>query len=315
MSISLSVLTQVLVMLLLISVGFFCFKRGVLTETTASQLSVVLLYIVTPAVILTAFKVEYNAAKAKGLLLSFAFAVLVHLAGVLCASLFFRKQKESKVYMIERFACIYGNASFMGLPIVSSVLPENGAFYSSVFIAVLNIFIWTQGINIFSGGINIKSFLRSLKSAPVLSVLVGLLVFFFSLKLPVVITSGLGYVAALNTPLAMLILGIYIAKTNILTAFKEIKIYKIAFVRLLFIPLIMIAFFAIFANNKDIADIVTVSLISSACPTAITTVLFATKFKIVPEYAAKIISVTTVLSIITIPMVMLIYEAIFKLIQ
>ena len=93
------------------------------------------------------------------------------------------------------------------------------------------------------------------------------------------------------------------------------EIYKIAFVRLLFIPLIMIAFFAIFANNKDIADIVTVSLISSACPTAITTVLFATKFKIVPEYAAKIISVTTVLSIITIPMVMLIYEAIFKLIQ
>lgn len=307
MGISINVLSQVTIMFLLIAVGFFCYKKVMVNEETAAQMSEILLFVVTPAVIIRAFQIDFKPQLAKGLVLSLALAIVSQLFGVIVSTLFI-KTKNNKNYTVERFACVYGNSGFMGIPLIASVLPGNGVFYASAFIAVFNIFMWTHGITIMSGQFSAKDLLKVLKSPPIIGIFIGLFLFFFSIRLPVVVGSAVGFVADLNTPLAMIIIGIYVAKSNILNAFKNARIYLISFLRLIIVPMIMIIIFMFFRVNDITKTIIIANVIASACPTAASTLLIATKYKAGPEYASKIITATTLFSIITIPLIMFMLE-------
>ncbi len=308
MNITLTVLSQVTIMFLLIGVGLYCYRKEILNEETAGQLSEILLMIITPAVIIRAFQIEFNPSLAKGLVVSCVLAVLSHLTGILISVLLVRKQKGKKEYKVERFACVYGNASFMGIPLIASVLPENGVFFASAYIAVFNIFIWTHGVTLISGKFSPKELLKVLKSPPIIGVFLGLIMFFASFRLPHVIGSSISFIADLNTPLAMLVTGIYIAKSKLLTAFTDLKIYKVALSRLLFIPAIMILLLMFVSVTTDLKPVFIANILASACPTAATTLLIATKFRAGPEHASRIIAATTVFSVITIPLIMLMMD-------
>lgn len=308
MGVTTTVLSQVVIMFLLLSVGFFCYKKKIINEETSAQMSEVLLMIVTPAVIIKAFQMEFKMELVKGLLISFLFAIISHIVGIVISHLIIRKQPNGKEYCVERFACVYGNSGFMGIPLIAAVLPDKGVFFASIFIAVFNIFMWTHGITLMTGKFTTKDFLKLLKSPPIISVIVGILIFILQIKLPFVISTSIGYIADLNTPLAMIITGIYIAKSNLLSAFTDKKIYKVAFVRLLFIPFIMIVIYMFINVTDSLKTIIIANLISTSCPTAASTLLLATKFRANPEHASKIVAASTAFSIITIPIVMFIME-------
>lgn len=308
MSIPQIALSQVIIMFLLIGVGFVCYKIKMINEETAGQLSEILLMIVTPAVIIQAFQIEFKPSLAKGLLLSLSLAIVSHIVGIIVSTVLIRKKPEGKEYCVERFACVYGNAGFMGIPLIAAVLPDNGVFFASAFIAVFNIFIWTHGVTLMSGEFKAKDLLKILKSPPIIGVCLGLVFFFCSIKLPAVVGSAVGFIADLNTPLAMIVTGIYIAKSNLLTAFTDLKIYRVALIRLLIIPVIMVGIFTLFKITPERETILIANLLASACPTAATTLLIATKFRAGPEHASKIIAATTVFSVATIPLIMFLFN-------
>lgn len=310
MEISNTVLAQVGIMFLLIAVGFFCYKKGMINEDTGVHMSEILLMIVTPAVLIKAFQIEFNKSLLSGLLLSFGLAVLSHIVSVLVSIIIVRKDKSSKNYAIERFACVYGNAGFMGIPLISAVFPENGVFYASAFLAVFNIFMWTHGVTLMSKKKSPKELLKVFKSPPIIGIAIGLILFVFSIKLPPVLYSTVSYISDLNTPLAMIVTGIYIAKTNLLTAFTDIKIYKVAFARLLLIPLIMVGLFTFIKFNDATRTVAIATMVATACPSAASTLLLAAKFRLSPEHGSKIIAATTVFSIITMPLVMFILDSV-----
>ncbi len=308
MGISLIVLSQVIIMFLLIGVGFFCYKIKMINEKSASQLSDILLLIVTPALIINAFQIKFKAELLKGLLISLSLAILSIFIGIIISIITIRKKPDNNDYKAERMACVYSNSGFMGIPLIQAVLPGNGVFFASIYIAIFNVFVWTHGVTVMKGSFTKKDIKKVVLSAPIISVIIGILLFVLQIKLPDVIGSTIGYIADLNTPLAMIITGIYIAKSNLLTAFTDKKIYKVVIIRLLLIPLIMVSFFMFFNITEEFRTIMIANLIATACPTAAVTLLFATKFKSNPEYASKIIAVTTLFSIITIPLIMLIMD-------
>ena len=106
----------------------------------------------------------------------------------------------------------------------------------------------------------------------------------------------------------MIVTGIYIARSNLLSAFIDKKIYIVSFVRLIFIPLILIVFFMFVNTSGSNKTIIMANILASACPTAATTLLVATKYRVGPEHASKIIAATTVFSIITLPLMMFILD-------
>ena len=305
MDLTLTVLIQVCIMLILIAVGFLTYKAKLMNETGQKQLSNLLLYIVMPAVIINAYRKEFQADLLSGLLWSFALAFVSHFIAIAVAHLLFRKKEGDRQNAINRFAGIYSNCAFMAIPLIQSLLGDTGVFYASAYTTVFNLLSWTHGVFLMSGSATRKDVKKAMLSPVIISVVIGLILFFGKIPLPQLISAPIEYLAALNTPLAMIVAGLAIAQTNILSAFSDLKIYAVTAVRNLLIPQIMLVILRLLPLDNTL---LLCNLIETACPTAAICIMFATKYDLDAAHASKIMAMTTVLSIITIPLMVFLFQ-------
>ena len=176
---ALNVFIQVAVMFIIMSIGILCYKKKMISENTGAELSKFLLMIVNPCVILHAFQIEYKPELANGLLISALLAVVSNTLGVIIATLFIRKNPERKEYIVERFAIVFSNCGFMGIPLIQAVVGDIGVFYASTYVAVFNLFTWTYGVSIMKGKMSLNDIIKVLTSAPIISIVVGIFIFLF----------------------------------------------------------------------------------------------------------------------------------------
>lgn len=306
MELSFTVLNQVLVMFILIIIGYIAFKLKLVDITGNRQMTNILLYIIAPLVIIDAYQMKYNQTLATNLLIAFGLGVVSHLIAIGISYLFVRKKGNEANAPIERFAIIYSNCGFMALPLVSALFGAEGVFYASAYMTIFNLLSWTHGYIMMSGKAD-KSTLKSAFLSPViLSVGVGLLLFFLKIPLPDVVKTSVSYMASLNTPLAMLVTGINLAQTDIFSAFKQLRCYYVMFLSCLLVPITAICVYLFLPLPQNI---VLVNLVSTACPCAVTTILFSTKFGRDSAYASKILTLSNITSIVTIPLIVFLYQA------
>lgn len=280
-----------------------------ISENTGAELSKFLLMIVNPCVILHAFQIEYKPELLNGLVISAILAVVSNTLGVIIATLFIRKNPERKEYIVERFAIVFSNCGFMGIPLIQAVVGDIGVFYASTYVAVFNLFTWTYGVSIMKGKMSLKDIIKVLTSAPIISIVVGILIFIFSVKLPLVIAKPIEFISSLNTPLAMIVTGIYLARTDIKSALKNIRIFAVSALRLIVVPAVMlIVFIFIGAENEIFTSLLIANMIATACPTASSTLMMSRMFERNAEYASMIITVSTLFSILTIPVIMMAFD-------
>lgn len=306
---ALNVFIQVAVMFIIMSIGILCYKKKMISENTGAELSKFLLMIVNPCVILHAFQIEYKPELLNGLVISAILAVVSNTLGVIIATLFIRKNPERKEYIVERFAIVFSNCGFMGIPLIQAVVGDIGVFYASTYVAVFNLFTWTYGVSIMKGKMNLKDIIKVLTSAPIISIVVGIAIFIFSVKLPLVIAKPIEFISSLNTPLAMIVTGIYLARTDIKSALKNIRIFAVSALRLIVVPAVMlIVFIFIGAENEIFTSLLIANMIATACPTASSTLMMSRMFERNAEYASMIITVSTLFSILTIPVIMMAFD-------
>lgn len=295
------VANQVLIMFLLMGVGVLTEKLRMIRYAAASQINNFLLMIVMPCVILNAYQIEFKVELLEGLLLAFLLALFSHAIGIMVSMLLARRKPDAK-YRIERFAMVYSNCSFMAIPLLQAVVGSEGVFYGSAYIAVFNLFMWTHGVFLMSGERSMQAVRKALLNPGVISVAAGLVLFFTPFRFPYVVGQVTGYIASLNTPLAMLLTGIFISRSGIKTAFSDKTVYFISAVRLLLIPLLVLG--VIWA--LPVASTVrTACIISAACPCAASCSMFALRYKQDVSYSSKMITVSTLLSVLTLPLLIL----------
>ena len=288
---------QVGILYILVAVGFICDKVGLFKEKTARLSNDLLFYIITPAVIVTAFmSMDNTPENYKKLLLAFVFAAAIQIVGALIALPFFRDKAKSD-NCIYKFASNYGNVGYMALPLANAVLGAEGVFYCSVVVMVFNISSFTHGIMVMTGE---KTFnLKKLILNPgTIAVLLGLPLFIFGVRLPEIIDTPLDYLASLNTPLAMIFFGTYLANTDLKTMFSDKRIYLTAFLKLIVLPLCMLGLFKIFGIT---GVLVPALILSSSAPSANNTVMFAAKYDKDAPCASKVVAMVSFISIITMP--------------
>ncbi len=288
---------QVGILYILVAVGFICDKTGLFKEKTARLSNDLLFYIITPAVIVNAFmSMDNTAENYKKLLLAFVFAVVLQLVGALIAMPFFRdKTKEDSC--IYKFASNYGNVGYMALPLANAVLGAEGVFYCSVVVMVFNVFSFTHGIKIMTGGKNFEP--KKLFFNPgTIAVLIGLPLFIFGVRLPEIIQTPIDYMASLNTPLAMVFFGTYLANTDLKTMFNDKRIYLTALLKLIVLPLCMLGIFKVFGIT---GVLVPALILSSSAPSANNTVMFAAKYDKDAPCASKVVAIVSFISIVTMP--------------
>lgn len=289
---------QIIKMLLLLLLGIFCYRKKLIDQPGSKMLANLLLMIVNPALAISSLQVDYDPALVSGLLLSYALAILTHFVMIALSTLII-KSKGNEEFAIERFAAIYANCGFMGIPLVQSVLGNEGVLYVTAYMTVFNIFTWTHGLGIMTGNFSFKEVKKGLLSPMVIACLVGLVLFFLKIRLPDVIGDTLTYISQMNTPLAMLIAGVSVAQTNIPAMLKNKKIYFISAFKLLFMPAVVLLILIPLHLPFTVACTI---LIASACPSAATGTAFALRCHKNYKYYSELYAFTTLLSLVTIPL-------------
>ena len=289
---------QVFILYVIVAAGFTADKLRVFTEKTARASNDLLFYIVTPCVIINSFlTTTFSKATASGFAVAIVCSAIAHTAGIFLAAPLFNKKDNSAVF---KFACVYGNLGYMALPLANAVLGETGVFYCSGGVIVFNTLAFTHGIWLMNKGQkDVKFKLKSLILNPgVISVAIGLPLFLFSVKLPSVIQQPISFIAGMNTPLAMLFFGTYLANTDLKTMFKVKEQYLIMLIRLIAVPVIIMGVCKILSLNETLT---TACMISAAAPSANNTVMFSAKYGKDTALASKIVALNSFVSIITLP--------------
>lgn len=299
MEISAQVFNEVLVMMLLAAAGFICNRSGLLSDDSERPLSNLLLMVVLPALVIQSYQRDYRPELAKGLLIAFGLAVISHAVGIIISYIFIRKKGNAKNAGIERFSAIYSNCGFIAIPLIGAVIGSEGVFYAIAYVTVFNILSWTHGAFMISENRNFSSALKMLFSPMIISIAASMLMFFFNIKLPGVINETVGFIADLNTPLAMIVTGICISKAGIFKTLSCPRAYYVSFLRLILIPAATILLLKLLPVSYNIAM---ANIIASSCSSAVSVILFAGKYGKNSAYASQLVAISTILSLATIPL-------------
>ena len=303
MELALITAQQVAVLFLLIGTGMVAVKTGVLKLENKQALSNLLVYIIVPAMVVNSYRMEFSAQILRNLLAAFGMSVLSVLLGTVI-TLLLTARKTGNRMPIFRFACIFSNAAYMGFPLISALFGSEGLLYASAYVTVFNILLWTLGYGLVSGGSSVKEVARSLVRTPVLyAIVVGLGIYLLQIPLPTLITQPLELLAGVNTPLSMLITGMLIAAGDVRSIVTDKHIWKLASVRMLLIPAATLALFGVLGFHGTAAQVVT---LLECCPAAAITSVFAVQFGHDEHFAAGSVVLTTLLSIVTLPLCALI---------
>jgi predicted permease len=292
---------QILTMFCLIIVGLFCYKVKLIDKEFNKKLSDLVLMLVNPIVIFVSYQRKFNASLLKGLLIALVLAIITQVLAIVTAHLFLHKRRQEANSAIEHFAMVYSNCGFIGIPLVNGIVGSTGVFYLTAYMTIFNLSVWTHGLILITGKSDRKSIGKAMLSPSIIATVSGFLLFIARLQLPDVMVAPLRLLGDMNTPLAMLVSGATIAQTNILQLFCKFRAYSITFMKLVFIPAVMVILFSFLPISKDVY---LTSILATACPTAATINLFAVRYDNNSVYASELFAMTTLFSMVTIPVIM-----------
>ncbi len=291
---------QVLVLYLIVAVGFAADRLKVFGQNTAKLSNDLLFYIITPCVIIQSFmNMPFNVKTVSTLGIAFLCMSGTLIVGIFLSMPVFNKSGDNKA--IFKYAVNYGNMGYMALPLCEAMLGGDGVFYCSAGVVAFNIFSFTHGIWLMTKSKGNKSFdLKKLFFNPgVISVLIGMPLFIFGIKLPDVFQTAVGHISNLNTPLAMLFFGTYIANTDLKNMFKLRENYLVAVLKLLVMPALMLGIYKLVGIS---GTLLSACIISASVPSANNTVMFSAKYGKDTGVASQVVAFNSVLSVITIPL-------------
>lgn len=301
MKLAFTAFDQIVTMFFIILTGILCFKIKLIDREMNKKLADLVLLLVNPLVIFISYQREFKASLLTGLLISFVLALITHIVSILISMLIVRGKKHNKDLAIERFAVIYSNCGFIGIPLVNGILGSEGVFYLTAYMTVFNLAVWTHGMVTMSGKNDKKTILKAVMSPAVIATFLGFLLFLCRVILPGAISRPITYIGEMNTPLAMLVSGVTIAQTDIRKLFGKLRSYYIALFRLIIIPVIVLLVYQLFPLPEIV---LMTTVLACACPTAATINLFSIKYDKNYLYASELFTITTILSLLTIPLVM-----------
>lgn len=297
------VIKQILSLFLIIFVGFYARKKNIIDETLTKGFCNLLIEITTPALIVSSFSFSVNASMEGNIIKAFVYGLAIFLITPLFTKLLLIKVDKRKRNILQ-FAMVFSNCGFMGFPIVESVFGQEGVMYASIFNLFFNFFVWTYGVMLFTDVKDTRDIKKVLKNPGIIAVFIGLFLMLFSIKIPEVLLSTMKMVGGLTTPISMLIIGSLLAVTNFKLALKDVSLYYGSFLRLLVIPGVLYFIATIFHETSIVMKCF---ILMQAMPAAAMTTIFAESFDKEKEYAVMIVSFSTALAVLTIPLIIKVF--------
>ena len=288
-------LKQLMIMSIFICIGYILFKKKMITVNGSKELSNLLLYIVLPAVIINSYNVKSTPERVEGIIISFIVSLIALILSICVCALVYGKRKK-----IEHFGVSFSNAGFMGIPIATAIIGNENVFYISAFVALLNILQWTYGVVVMTESKDCIKLDKLIKNPILIAMVIGLSIFFLQIPVPEVATKTISSLASLNAPTAMIILGVYLAQTDIKSVFVGKEMYITSFIRLVFIPVFTLLMLYFLPINQNIKLAV---IIAASAPIGSNVAVFAQIYNLDYKHAVKTVCLTTILSVISMPFI------------
>lgn len=294
-------LYKTLVMAILALTGVFSYRAGIVDEAVNKKLSELVLTLFTPVLLFISFQKEFSEELLSGLGVSVVLS-LVSFAVIwlICKCVVYRQDKDYAA--VEHIAMMYSNCGFIGIPMAQGIWGTDGVFYMTAYVAAANFLLWSHGIIVMSGKKDIKSLKNVFTSPTILAIVLGIVCFLAQIQLPAIISDPMEMIAAMNTPMAMMVAGINIAQADLRHTFMKFRLYWLSFVKLVVMPAALIGLFRLAPVGDEVK---TVMVLATSCPVGETGSLFALRYGKDAVYASELFAMSTIISIITVPLMML----------
>ena len=309
MNISILLMQQIVQLFLMIFMGYLIVKTGLVRDDDSKVLSKIILYLIVPCVIINAFQVDYTTDTVKGLLIAFAASVLTQVVLLIVIS---AAGKLLHLNEVEVASVYYSNSGNLIVPIVTFILGQEWVLYGCVFMSVQLVFLWTHCKKIISREAS-YDWKKILLNINMISIFIGVVLFFTKIFLPEIIGNTLASVGTMIGPASMIVTGILFAGMNLKQIFANKRVYFITFLRLIAVPLIALVLIKLSNLASFSADgnkIMLIVFLAIITPSASTVTQMCQVYGNDSKYASAINVMTTLLSIITMPVMVMLFQMI-----
>ena len=294
-----TVFGKIISIFIIMIVGVICCKMGIIDDYTKQRLSRLSTLVVNPILIFISFQMDYDGELLKKMGILFVLAVLSYMISIILGH-FLLHEKDGYDLAVEKFAVTYDNCGFIGVPLGYALFGNIGVIYATIFVAVFHIFCWTHGIMLLDkGGFQLKKLINPC----LIAVIAGMIFFIFQIRLPESIDFAMSSIGDMNTPLAMLLSGAIMTQLNFREVLTKKRLFAVSLLRLV----VSAGIFCVILRFLPIdAQMRTVAAVTAACPAGAMTITMAIMYDRDDRYATELFTVTTLLSIITMPLCMFI---------
>ncbi|WP_371025281.1 AEC family transporter [Paraclostridium ghonii] len=299
-----NIFIQITVLFLLILVGYISSIKGLLNKPTISGLTKLIMTLFLPSMIICAMQMDFNPNLVNDIVSLIIISILMYFTTILIAFLFKFFIKNDTDCGVYQYIIIFSNVGFMGYPVIRAVLGEEAIFFTAIFNLPFNFFVFTVGTYLLNKHNSEYTFsIKSILTPPIIGVLTGLSFFLLRIKLPLPIFNTLNMLGSITTPLSMLVIGGLLANSPIKETFINKKLYMVSLIRLLVVPSVVYLILSLYIKNPILLG---VPVVISAMPAASNTAIMAKTYDANDQLASQAVFLTTLISIVTIPLVSII---------
>lgn len=296
---------QVFIMFVLMAIGFVAYRKQILSNQGTKDIGKLLLNVAIPMIVISNFCVEKSAEKTAELFESALLSFLCMALSVAFAYLAYHKKDR-----IAEFSAAFSNAGFIGIPLVQAIFGSGAVFYISVMIVLINVLQWTYGVYTITDDKSVMDFKKIMKNPLILSVGIGIVIYFLNIRLPKIAMDIISSISAINTPLAMIVSGVYLAQSDLLNAMRKKDAWLLSLARLIVIPLIVMLVFRFLPFGSTAMKLSI--LLAGACPVGSNVAVFAQQYDKDYRKGVEYVCVSTLLSILALPLVIFVANLLFK---
>lgn len=285
---------------IILVLGFLLGKLKLISPKTNKDLVNLLLTVFMPASLFAAFPTTYSDETSDLFKAGLLAGVLVMTALIIVSKILFNKKfYNDKLRYESQFALIFNNATFLGYPIIASTFGEQGVIPYCGFIIAFNIALFSYGVYLFKHKIDSKLVLNVITNPNIIAVVLGVVVFITGFQLPGFVTDAVKYTGNATTALSIICVGYMLSNAKFLKLIKKWKLILTAAAQLVLGPLIA---FGLLTLLQFPTEVIAVCTLIQALPTATSLGLFASKYSGDQTEASELVTVSTVLSIVLMPL-------------
>ncbi|SDL13379.1 AEC family transporter [Natronincola ferrireducens] len=294
------IIESVVSLFIIILVGVYGSRKKIITAETNKRLVDILIQIALPFMIVSSFIYTYDHTIKSNVIKTFYYSIIAYIIMIFVSHLLLLPVKGHKKTILH-FANVFTNTGYVGFPILNSIYGTEGVVYGSIFNMFFVILVWTYGLILFKDNFSKKELKAELKkillNPSIIAVCIGIIIMIFDIQLSGALISSIEAIGNITGPLSMIIIGVILSNVKIQKYLKDWTVYYGVVTKLIIIPAIIYLISLLVGNPSKAINTV---IIMSAMPASAMTSILAESFDKEKEYAAVIVSVTTLLSLITV---------------